>query len=98
MRMIYIAGKLRGQNVSQNIALARKVAIKYWNKGDAVFCPHLNSGGMIGEAPEEIFIAGSLEILSHCNTIVMMKGWGKSEGAKDEFAFACERDLRVIFE
>ena len=98
MKLAYIAGKLRGQNISQNIALARKTAIKYWNLGYAVFCPHLNSGGLIGEAPEETFIAGNLEFLAKCDVIVMMKGWEGSNGAADELERAVELGIERVFE
>ena len=99
MKLVYIAGRLNGQNIEQNIAAARKVAVKWWQTEIfAVFCPHLNSGDMIGEAPEQVFFDGNMEILSRCDMIVMMKGYETSKGSVKELDRAYELGINVVFE
>ena len=101
MKLIYIAGKYRGKTINEihdNIEAARKVAVKWWSYGFAVICPHLNSAMMDGAADDQIFIDGGIEILSRCDTIVMMKGWEESLGACDELELAHELDKQVVYE
>ena len=48
----YISGPYRStegiNGIQENITRARNVATKYWRKGYAVICPHMNSAMMDG--------------------------------------------------
>jgi len=101
MRVAYISGPYHGDTIwetVQNIRLAEAVALDYWKKGYAVICPHKNSALFDGAAPESIWIAGDLEILSRCDVIVMIAGWRKSKGAQLELERARELGLEVIYD
>ena len=88
--VVYICGPLRSDSAyerQRNTALARTAAIWAWNKGYAVICPHLNSGG-IHMVREETLMVGSKELVARCDRIVLIPGWERSVGSKDELAVA----------
>jgi len=102
MKVVYIAGPYRsseGPNgILDNIYRARQVALKYWKLGYAVVCPHMNTAFMDGAEADQIWLDGDLEILSRCDTIIMMPNWIKSEGAIREHSEACKLGLKIIYE
>ena len=58
MKIVYIAWPYRASSmwwIQQNIERAREVAFKYWHKGYAVICPHLNTQFMDGEDDSDIW-------------------------------------------
>jgi len=84
---VYIAGPLRNNDPNiqaANIKEAERVAIMYWNVRYNVFCPHLNSGGLIGLIDEKTAIRATLEELERSDIIVFLKGWASSDGSIDE--------------
>lgn len=108
MKLVYISGPYRAYNkdgsysvngIHDNIERARRVAGKYWGKGYAVICPHMNTAYMDTE-PERaaVFLDGDLEMVRLCDAIVMMDGWEKSEGAKRELEEAEANALEVIYD
>jgi hypothetical protein len=100
MKVAYIAGPYRSNTPSgivQNIRNAEAVAIKYWQLGYAVICPHKNTALFDGLAPDSVWFEGDLEILKRCDVIVMVKGWEKSTGAREELSFAKAHGLEVMF-
>lgn len=101
MKIAYISGPYRSGTVNgiyENIQKARAIALKYWRLGYAVICPHINTAFMDGENDSDMFLAGDIEILKRCDIIVMMPGWGKSEGAIEEYKEAVNCDLEIIEE
>jgi len=101
MKVVYIAGSYRSETISgvfNNILKAREVALKYWKKGFAVICPHMNTALFDGEMPDDTWLDGDIEILKRCDAIVMMKGWEKSAGATIELEEAMKLNLNVFFE
>jgi hypothetical protein len=101
MKVIYVAGKYRAETqegVDANIKKARDAAIKLWKQGWAVICPHLNTAHFDGEAPDEVWITGDLEILSRCDAIFLMNNWQQSAGAKLERERALELGLVMWYE
>ena len=101
MRVAYIAGPYRGKTESDvvaNIRHAEKYAIKYWQMGYAVICPHKNTALFGGLAPDEVWLKGDLEILNRCDVVVMIPGWWASFGAMDEEEFARKVGLNIIYE
>lgn len=91
MKLIYICGPFRGDNaweVENNIRRAESLALSVWRLGAAVICPHANTRFFQGAAPDEVWLAGDLEILSRCDAIITTPDWQRSAGAKAEVAFA----------
>ena len=105
MKLVYVAGAYRSKwgwlGILVNIWRARRVAQKLWELGFYVICPHLNTalfkgrdvvGNHIG------YLEGGLEMLQHCQTIYMLKGWEKSDGARAELRLARKLGLGVMYE
>jgi nucleoside 2-deoxyribosyltransferase len=100
MQIAYIAGPYRAKTklgIIRNILKARKIAKKYWRKGYAVFCPHLNSALMDGTAPDEVFLKGDLEFLQHADILVVTPGWERSKGTLAEIEFAKEKGIPIQY-
>jgi len=66
MKVAYISGPYRAATVHgvvENIRRAERVALKYWQLGYAVICPHTNTALFDGAAPDDVWLAGDLELL-----------------------------------
>ena len=101
MVVVYIAGAYRAKTlrgVVENIRKAEEVSIKYWKRGYAVICPHLNTALLDGELTDEHFLNGDLAILARCDIVVMMRGWENSIGATAEHNYAKELGIQVIYD
>jgi len=101
MILVYVAGPYRAKTprgIVENIRKAEAVAIKYWKRGYAVICPHLNTALLDGVAPDEVWLKGDLEMLGRCDIIVMMRGWENSKGATAEHNYAKEMGIQVIYD
>jgi hypothetical protein len=101
MEVAYIAGPYRAATPSgivANIRHAEKYAKKYWLRGYAVICPHMNTALFDGVAPDEVWLAGDLELLKRSDVIVMVPGWENSRGAQAELEYANRLSKLVIFE
>jgi hypothetical protein len=99
VKVIYIAGKYRGPNawaIEQNIRAAEDVAAKVWAMGHVALCPHANSRHMDGVASDEVFLAGTLELMRRCDAVVLVPNWRDSEGARAEVAEAERLGLLVF--
>ncbi len=100
MRVIYIAGPYRGKTENEvfaNIMRAREVAYKLWQENWVVICPHLNTM-LMSDHDVEKYLTGSLELLSRCDDIFMLKGWKQSEGAVAEYELAQKLGLGIWYE
>lgn len=101
MRVAYIAGPYRAptpRGIVENIRRAEAVALKYWKRGYAVICPHLNTALLDGACPDGTWMNGDLEILARCEVVVMMKGWEKSAGASAELSRAQSLAKEIVFD
>ena len=101
MKIIYVAGAYRNKTewgLIENIRHAEKEAIKLWQEGWAVICPHKNTAHFGGLCPDDTWLKGDIEMLKRCDAIYMLKGWQKSEGANMELATAKNSKLEVIYE
>ena len=101
MKLAFLSGPYRADNtqgVSDNIEQAKEAAIKYWQLGYAVICPHLNTAHFDGLCPDDTWLEGDLEILSRCDVVVMIRGWQLSEGASYEHHKALEWGKEIIYE
>lgn len=100
--LVYVAGPYTakdGRSVDDNIEAARAVAVKLWEKGHAVICPHQNTANfeLDCKATYEDYLRGDLVMLARCDAIVMVEGWEDSAGAVKELAFARDVDMPVYF-
>ena len=101
MKLAYIAGPYRAETPSgivKNIRNAEAVAIKYWQKGYAVICPHKNTALFDGLCPDETWLDGDIEILKRCDLVVMATGWRNSAGSIYEHETAILNGIEVIEE
>jgi hypothetical protein len=101
MDVIYIAGSYRSDcenGVFENIIRARNAAVKLWQQGYAVVCPHLNSAFMGGICDDKAFLEGDLAILRRCDCIYLLKGWELSQGARAEHELAVKIGLEIMYE
>lgn len=87
-KIVYIAGAYSG-NVEDNILTAREAAIKVWELGFTVICPHLNTAHFDKDCKcrYEDYIEGDLQILERCDILLMLPNWHKSKGATEELRF-----------
>jgi nucleoside 2-deoxyribosyltransferase len=98
MKLAYVAGPYRAKTklgIIINILRAQKVAKELWKAGYAVICPHMNSALMDTVAPEKNFLEGDIEILKHCDVLVVVKGWQHSSGTLNEIDFAHRNGIPV---
>lgn len=101
MKRVFISGPYRAATeygVLRNIEHARDVAVKLWQVGYAVFCPHMNSAGLGGSVPDDAFIEGCLAWVQAADLVVMLDGWERSDGAKAELALALTIGIPVYGE
>lgn len=99
MNAIYIAGPFRGPNaweIEENIRRAERLALEVWRLGCACICPHTNTRFFQGAAPDEVWLAGDLELLARCDAILLTADWERSSGARAEVDFARKRGMPVF--
>jgi hypothetical protein len=96
--LIYIAGKYSG-DVDNNIQTARSVAVKLWELGHAVICPHLNSAHMEDDcaATWQDYLDGDFNMIARVDALVMVEGWEDSKGANQEHAYALELGIPIYY-
>lgn len=98
----YVVGPYRAADnwqVARNIEAARNCAGWLWEHGYAVICPHTNTAmfHVLFHTPEENYLNGYLEILPHCDLIVMLPGWTNSSGSKNEFILAKQHGIQQFY-
>ena len=116
MRIAYTSGPYRGKtirDVVHNIRAAEEVAIKLWQMGFAVICPHTNTQFFDGafmdldefdgiyQAGSLQFIKGDIEFLKRFNPeldiVVMLQRWQESSGATQEYSAAVRLFVPVYY-
>ena len=101
MKVAYIIGPYRAKTIREvveNIRRAEAAALKYWKKGYAVICPHMNSALFDGAIPDEDILEGDIEIMKRCDTVVVLPGWHGSQGSIGEIHEAVSRRIEIIEE
>ena len=99
MRVIYVSGAYRG-DVAANIEHARQAAIRLWETGWCVLCPHLNAPHFEGlpGCTDDMFLTGDLELLSRCDAVFMLNNYKSSLGGLKELALAKKLGLDIFYE
>jgi hypothetical protein len=98
--LLYVAGPYRAdtpEGVAVNIQRAREVAIAIWEAGHYALCPHLNTARFEVDChvPDQAYLDGDIVMLSRCDGIVMVPGWGSSDGAGAERRYAIHHGIPV---
>lgn len=101
MKIAFISGPYRADTeweVKKNIERAESYALKYWREGYAVICPHKNTAFMGGSLPDHFWLRGCQAFVSVSDLVVMIPGWEKSKGAKEELSLAAKMGKAIIYE
>uniref|UniRef100_A0A6M3JHD9 DUF4406 domain-containing protein n=1 Tax=viral metagenome TaxID=1070528 RepID=A0A6M3JHD9_9ZZZZ len=101
MKIIYVAGKYRAKTewaLEENIRHAEREAVKLWQHGWAVICPHKNTAHFGGVCTDATWLDGDLEILKRCDAIYMLAGWDLSSGARAERELAKSSGIEIFYE
>lgn len=101
MKLAYVAGPYRAKtplDILKNVHAAGEVALKYWRLGYAVICPHKNTALFDGQADDDVWLKGDIEMLRRCDVVVMMANWRESRGATAEHAIAIAHNIPIIYE
>jgi len=80
-----------------NINFARLTAIKLWNAGYAVICPHMNSAFMCHKVNEDRIIEGDLVLIRKYDFAVAVRGWENSVGLLAEIGLCKSIDIPVFY-
>lgn len=100
MKAVFIIGPYRAstpRGIIENIRAAEAMAIEVWKVGAVALCPHLNTALMDGILPDEVWLAGALELLSRCDAaIVVPHNYGSSAGSSSEIHAALDKGLIVF--
>ena len=106
MRKVYVAGKYSASNgidLLENIRRGRRVSTEILLKGDAVFCPWLDSEFFLqlrdGEKiTSDLIQAHSIAWLEVSDLVYVLKDSQESKGTKAEIIRARELGIPVFFE
>jgi hypothetical protein len=60
--------------------MAEAIALQVWRKGHYALCPHLNAAFFDGEAHDDLWLAGGMEMLRRCDGVVLCPYWEESRG------------------
>lgn len=100
MKLAYVAGPYRASTphgLVINIRRAEAVALELWKQGYAVICPHKNTALFDGEAPDEVWLEGDLEMMRRCDLVVFIPRWWASKGALAEYEEAKDRGIPCYY-
>jgi len=92
--LVYLSGPYSGE-IEKNIAAAREVAIKLWEAGYWVICPHLNTAHFEVDCKVgyQDYIDGDCRMIDGCDALVMLPNWAESRGAVIEKDHATGRGI-----
>lgn len=99
--VLYISGAISAEKkhmISLNVKRGKHYARKWFQKGYAIHCPHLQTQGFTDIGHWDDFIDRDLSILAKCDGIVMMPGWRYSRGACVEYMFAEKEGMKIIYD
>ncbi len=103
--ILYVCGPYTGkdnQETTDNIMRAREYAVVAWERGWAVFCPHLNTANFeryIPSIEHSEWVDADLEILARLDpdAMLLIPGWSSgSLGSAREFNRARELGIETI--
>lgn len=96
----YISGPLTADlecDVVRNRRKAETLARMLWHAGFSVFCPHMNTAGMVGFLESEQFVAADLLWLAHADVMFVLPGYFNSAGTSVEICYALQHQIPIIY-
>lgn len=97
IKVVYVAGPYRAKSgahdasvyneIEENIRRAEAAAIRLWDAGFGVLCPHLNTAHFEVKCPSvgtEAYLETDLQLLESCDILYLLPGWHKSSGSIGE--------------
>lgn len=87
MNVVYIAGPYRASTpweIEQNIRRAEEVALEVALSGAMPLCPHTMTRFYGGQATDEFWLAGTMELLRRSDAVMLVEGWQDSAGTLAE--------------
>jgi hypothetical protein len=99
MKVVYIIGPFRAASawdVEQNIRRAEEIALEVWRLGAAAICPHTNTRFFQGAAPDDVWLAGDIEILKRCDAAIAVSDCNGSRGSVGEFLVCQENNIPLL--
>jgi predicted Rossmann-fold nucleotide-binding protein len=98
--LLYVAGRYRAatrEAVAANIEAARQVGIQAARLGWYPVIPHCNTAHMEldVEHGDQFWLAGTLELMTRCDAVVLVPGWEISQGTLGEIAKADQLQLPI---
>ena len=96
MKLVYLAGKFRGENAWQiecNVRLIESLGLQVARLGCVPVMPHTQYRFFQGTLPDKFWLTATLELLRHCDAILLAPEWSQSKGARAELREA--RRLRL---
>jgi hypothetical protein len=100
MKLIYVAGPYRaptGWGIEQNIQAARQLGAQVVAAGAYPVIPHANTSHFDGLAPDEFWLAATLELMRRCDAVIFTRFWKESSGARAEYAEAERLGLHCFY-
>ena len=99
--LVYISGPITAPDIDTldaNIQRGADMAARLAKLGHGYHCPHLNSAWPGAEKiPHAQWMAQDLRILAACDCVVMLGGWHRSVGAKEEHSYAVTLGKPIIY-
>ena len=100
MRIVYVAGPLFAYNdweIRRHIHRAASIGYEVAKLGAYPVIPHTNTGSVfMGTITPDFWYEGTLELLRHCDAVILVAGWEESRGAKGEVEEAKLRSIPVF--
>lgn len=103
MKVIYIAGKFRGDtpwDVEQNIRKAETFALDVAGLGGVPMCPHPMTRYFDKQLTDKFWLDATAELLRRCDAMALVPGnWRGSSGTAGEIEIVCgEMSIPVFAE
>lgn len=104
MKTIFISGKYYDKDyyiLQDNIRYAENVGVQLLFKKWNVIIPHKNfefAHIYFDSLNSDFWLERCLTLLSKCDSILMLRNWKKSDGAKKEYKFAKENNIPIFYE
>lgn len=83
----YVAGPYRGDTswaIECNIHAAKRVGVALAKLGIMPVIPHANTSHFDGVMSDKFWLVGTLELMRRCDLVVLVDGWERSSGAREE--------------
>jgi len=102
MKVLYIAGPFSADTAwltENNVRRAEELALKVCALGNVVaLCPHTMYRYFHGMETAQYWYDATLELARRCDGVILLKDWGLSKGAINEYEEANRMNLSVFHE